>query len=250
MSAQLQIGNTVLHYKQTTSTNDLAKQLIQQHSVPNGSVVVAAFQTQGKGQQEKRWESEEGKNLLCTYILHELDIDFQYHIYFNMAISCALRKCIAFFIPQQNVQIKWPNDVYVNKRKIAGLLIENNIMGESWKHAFVGIGINVNQSNFNQEIATSLALLANNEFDINEVLQVASIQLMHYLSMLNEADKENIHAEYHAHLMHIDEMTRYLAHGQEKQGILRGIDKYGRVIMENNSQTETYQHGEIKLIVS
>jgi biotin-(acetyl-CoA carboxylase) ligase len=73
---------------------------------------------------------------------------------------------------------------------------------------------------------------------------------MHYLSMLNEADKENIHAEYHAHLMHIDEMTRYLAHGQEKQGILRGIDKYGRVIMENNSQTETYQHGEIKLIVS
>lgn len=250
MSAQLQIGNTVLYYKQTGSTNDLAKELILQHSVPNGTVVVAAFQTQGKGQQQRTWESQAGKNLLCTYILNERDLDFQYQIYFNMAISCAVRNCIAFFIPKQKVQIKWPNDVYINKQKIAGILIENTLMGESWKHAFVGIGINVNQSTFNHEQATSLGLIANNNLDINEVLQILSTQLMHYLNMINEDSKETIHAEYNTHLMHIGEMSRYLAHGEEKQGILRGIDQHGRLVIENNSHSETYQHGEIKLIVS
>lgn len=250
MSAPLQIGNTVLHYKQTASTNDLAKQLIQHHSVPNGTVVVTTYQTQGRGQQNKDWESEAGKNLLCTFIINERDLYFQHQIFFNMAVSCAVRKCIAQLLPSHIVQIKWPNDLYVNKKKIAGILIENIVVGETWKNALVGIGINVNQTNFAHESATSIQLLNETNTDVNGVLSALSKQLTAYLTAMNDAGKETIHAEYNAHLLQIGETNRYIAGGMEKEAKLLGIDQYGRVMMESNNQVETYQHGEIKLIIS
>lgn len=250
MSAPLQIGNTVLHYKQTASTNDLAKQLIQHHSVPNGTVVVTAYQSQGRGQQNKGWESESGKNLLCTFIINERDLYFQHQIFFNMAVCCAVRKCIANLVPAHTVNIKWPNDMYVNKKKIAGILIENMVVGETWKNSMLGIGINVNQIHFAHESATSIQLLNETNTDVNDVLSALSKQLTEYLTAMNDGSKETILAEYNAHLLQIGETSRYIANGLEKEAKLLGIDQHGRAMMESNNHVETFQHGEIKLIIS
>ena len=158
------------------STNKFLLDLNKKRQFTNSVVVTADYQTKGKGRRANSWESEKGKNLLISILFkHSLKIENQF--LFSAAISLSIQKLISQFTNEE-VYIKWPNDIMINNKKIAGFIIDNLLQKNTIHTTIVGIGINVNQLNFkkyNPE-ATSISLINNSVIDLdylkNELINI------------------------------------------------------------------------------
>ena len=161
------LGNQIFRLDKVDSTNNFAANLIEEQLCRNGALILADTQTAGKGQRGSLWESETGKNLLCSYVYFSdnLSVDFLQEL--NMCLSISLIKCLNYF--EIDAEIKWPNDILVDGKKISGILIENNVRAGKVKSMIFGIGLNINQQSFLNLRATSMALIRGAEFSIDEV---------------------------------------------------------------------------------
>ncbi len=157
------LGAPLIELSTIDSTNIYAMAQIKEGLAKSGSCFRADFQTQGKGQHGRVWESVTGQNLLCTYILEikQLDSDKnwvpEHQIGFSAAIALGIR---SFFDSMTNgdTKIKRPNDIYWRDRKAGGILIENIVRGSEWTWAVVGIGININQTQFSTDAPNPVSL--------------------------------------------------------------------------------------------
>ena len=141
------------------STNDFLKDLIRQQDVENFTVISAENQTKGKGQMGAVWNSEQGKNLIMSVLIKDFLSDPKDVFNLNIVISLAvIRSLEQLNIPK--LSIKWPNDIMADNKKIGGILIENSFKSDQTIASIVGIGLNVNQTHFeNLPQASSLALI-------------------------------------------------------------------------------------------
>jgi len=137
------IGSDIIHYDSLSSTNSTAWLMVREKELPEGTVISANFQTAGKGQHGNRWESERGKNLLFSIILYPSSVSPDEQFLISMSISLGICDFLKHFL--SDIKIKWPNDIYVNGGKIAGILIENSIIGQTIEYTVAGIGININR---------------------------------------------------------------------------------------------------------
>ncbi len=120
------------------STNNYAMQAIQDGLAQHGNVIMAHHQSMGKGQRGKQWQSIAGESVAMSLILnHETLVDI---FYLSFLIPVAVRHVLQDYMPECQVCIKWPNDIYVNDKKIAGILIENVFRGMTVKHSVIGVG--------------------------------------------------------------------------------------------------------------
>ena len=161
---------TNVYVTECLSTNDFLIQLLLKNKIKEGSMVRADFQTKGKGQRNNSWESKRGKNLLFSFVLFpeiKLSDQFLLHIITSLSIYNVLKK-----IGLSNIKIKWPNDIYINKKKICGILIESQIFKKKIKRSVIGVGININQNHFGDISATSVFKEMKKEMDRNEVLSL------------------------------------------------------------------------------
>ena len=147
------IGKPLIELSEIDSTNIYAMAQIEQGLAVSGSVYQAFHQTQGKGQHGRPWESTAGKNLLCTYILSLTDLKSgkKWEAGDQKAFSAAIALGVRAFFDQEcggATRIKLPNDIYWNDRKAGGILIENKWRGSEWTWAIIGIGVNINQTDF------------------------------------------------------------------------------------------------------
>ena len=192
-----------MYIKATHSTNTLMKELLAKGEWPEGErFLYTAFQTAGRGQAGNGWESEEGKNLLCSILLPPRKDLF----YLNVLVSVAVHKVIRSLLFERSglcslseaVSIKWPNDIYYGDKKIAGILIENAILGSEVTYSIAGIGLNVNQTIFvsNAPNPVSLKLISGKETDIDALMQA----LMAQIETLEAMDEAQIWAYYREHL--------------------------------------------------
>jgi len=157
------LGVPLIELSTIDSTNIYAMAQIKQGLAKSGSCYRADFQTHGKGQHGRKWESSEAKNLLCSYILELKEVDAQKiwepkdQIGFSAAIALGIR---AFFDAYTNgdTKIKRPNDIYWRDRKAGGILIENLLRGTEWTWSVIGIGININQTTFSPEAPNPVSL--------------------------------------------------------------------------------------------
>jgi BirA family biotin operon repressor/biotin-[acetyl-CoA-carboxylase] ligase len=157
------LGAPLIELSTIDSTNIYAMALIKEGMAKSGSCVLAHFQTHGKGQHGRVWESSKGQNLLCSYILELKTLDTLKNwtptdqIGFSAAIALGIR---AFFDAHTNgdTKIKRPNDIYWRDRKAGGILIENQLKGTEWTWAVIGIGININQTVFSSEAPNPVSL--------------------------------------------------------------------------------------------
>ena len=122
------IGSKIYFFEQLTSTNSEAVRVMKENHIPEGSVISAGYQSAGRGQKGNSWESSEGKNLLISIILYPSIINPGEQFLISMAISLGICEFLRNYIPE--CKIKWPNDIYVFNDKIAGVLIENSVMGD------------------------------------------------------------------------------------------------------------------------
>lgn len=222
------LGKDVHFLPECHSTNDTALQLVRERRAKEGTIVICENQTQGRGQRGNTWVSEPGKNLTFSLVLRPVFMDISEQFYLNMTVSNSIRKLLQDYIP--NLQVKWPNDLVVpGFGKIGGILIENTFSGEGWENAVVGIGLNVNQLNFNASGATSLSLLTGNQFNLEELFRLLITQLEQGYILLKKGKWKEIKAEYLHHLFLKDLVAKFSSEGKEFSGIITGISQAGKL---------------------
>ena len=163
--------------EQTNSTNTLLKELIAKGQEPD--FIYAGYQTAGRGQTGNSWESEKGKNLICSILLPP-----NKNLYFlNIAVSVAILRLF-----DEPLTIKWPNDIYWKDKKLAGILLENAIIGNEVKYTIAGIGLNVNQTEFVSDAPNPVSLkqISGKEYAIDPLMQDL-LEAVH--TVLNESEE-------------------------------------------------------------
>ena len=167
------------------STNDYLKELVAKQVVTNFTIVVAESQLKGKGQMGSVWVSEVGKNLTFSILIKDLIVDVKQLYTLNIVISLAIISVLEQYkIP--TVRIKWPNDIMSGNHKIGGILIENSFKSDGEVFSVVGIGLNINQINFeNLPNASSLKLKTGQDYPIEELLQELCQSIKQFVLKMN-----------------------------------------------------------------
>ena len=190
------IGSNLFFIKELPSTNSHASLLLRNKNLPEGSVIYTNFQSGGRGQAGNSWESEDGKNLLISIVLYPGMISPEDQFYISMAVSLGICDFLKRFINE--ITIKWPNDIYVKNDKIAGILIENSIMGNQIENTIAGIGININQENFLSDAPNpvSLRIITGMTYDLPICLNQLAADLDRRYKQLISEDFARLRIEY------------------------------------------------------
>ena len=146
----------VFHVTETDSTNNYLNALSLKENPEEFTVITADFQTAGKGQRGKGWESEAGKNLLFSMVMYPAFLKPRKQFLLSQAIALAIKEELDTF--SDGFSIKWPNDIYWREKKICGILIENELLGNAIKKSVAGIGININQEQFHSSAPNPVSL--------------------------------------------------------------------------------------------
>lgn len=235
------------------STNALLKELIQQGDacgapLQNFFALYTNYQTGGRGMGSNRWFSDDGKNILASF--HFLPAvppaqQFLFNQYFALCASEFLRRYVT------NVEIKWPNDIYVSGKKIAGILIEHTLQGNRIAHTIAGIGININQDIFPDDIPypTSLFLETGKEHNPVELLNGFRQLLQDRYDMLSIQQAKTLKEQYFEHLYQLNEWHNYLVCGEPLVARILDTDVFGQLIIEEPSgRRHTCAFKEIRYI--
>ena len=221
-------GKNLVYVPQCHSTNTLAADLSQKTGVPEGTVVITNNQTAGKGQRGNTWEAEAGKNLTFSVLLKPFFLSAREQFYLTVITSLAVRDSVAMHLGEE-VKIKWPNDIQVNGKKIAGILIENNLSGDRVSQSILGIGLNVNQTTFTTPTATSLSAISDEDYDTNTILSSVLENLEGYYLRLRKGDASALRNAYYEHLYWLNEKHLFEVGGKEVSGIITGVDTTGYI---------------------
>ncbi|WP_299890036.1 biotin--[acetyl-CoA-carboxylase] ligase [uncultured Lacinutrix sp.] len=214
------------------STNTFLKEISSADVIEDFTVVVAKHQTHGKGQMGKIWSVERGQNLTFSVFKSITFLSFENQFCLSMVTALALKKTLnAFNIPR--LSVKWPNDILSADKKIGGILIENVINQNQIVSSIIGVGLNVNQTTFdNLPRATSMKSLLGNNFDLDEVLQKFIDHLKAYFLILETGKIETIRKEYLSNLFRKNKPSTFKnIEGQLFSGFIKGISKTGNLIV-------------------
>ena len=248
MQRPLIIGRPTITFDTIDSTNDYATLLLSNSTPNEGTVIWAHYQSKGRGQIGSNWSAEARMSLLMSVILEPRFLMAYQQFTLNILASLAVVSALKSFGIE--TQIKWPNDIYVNKKKICGILIQNILQGKSIKNAVIGIGLNVNQEEFDPLLPnpTSMKIISNELYNIEEVKASVCKHLQEYYRRLKEDGFEVLKNEYLEMLYLKDQESKYIIEDQEVMGIVRGISDLGKLQIEINNEWKEFNLREIKYI--
>lgn len=211
------------------STNTYAIEQIKAKVAQDSFVYVALAQTNGRGQRGKNWLTQEKANITLSYVLQPCwQIDKQF--YLSMLTALVVRDFLNE-LTQQQFTIKWPNDIYYQNHKIAGILIENLVAGTNWQWAVIGVGININQTIFLPELThvTSVKLLSGNEFDVVALANKLSHQLYNAYKSAIDVKPKDILEKYNSYLYKNGEKVKLKQKNKVFEVIINGVDAFGNL---------------------
>jgi BirA family biotin operon repressor/biotin-[acetyl-CoA-carboxylase] ligase len=231
------------------STNEFLKGLSHRQKLDNFTVVIAEKQTKGKGQMGSVWDSEEGKNLIVSVFIKDplLQISQIYNL--NIAVALAVVSALeSYNIPK--LSIKWPNDIMSYNFKIGGILIENSLKVDGAISSVVGLGLNINQTNFGDlPKASSLAAICGSQFDKEQILH-SIIEKMKQNINLVQLQPESLWLKYSERLFKKGIPMPFKDNSDKKfMGIIQGVSPYGKlqVLLEDDSVFE-YSIKEVQML--
>jgi len=240
-----------IHLSEVSSTNDYMKEILKSKNLEEGAVVIADYQSSGKGLDINVWESEAGKNILMSMLFYPNFLRVEKQFIISMAIALGILDFLRSLQTELPFSIKWPNDIYSGKHKIGGILISNEILGEKFEHVIVGMGININQEKFSKSIPnpSSLTLLTGKDFDLSEVSKRLTDSVKARYHQLRENDFDQIRDEYHKNLLGKNEWRTYAYKGQEIRGRIIGVSEFGHLMLESDGQQLECDLKEIKFVL-
>ena len=226
------IGHTIIKLASVDSTNNYAIAHLSKNTWEEGTVVVSGEQINGRGQINNLWESEPDQNILMSIVLYP---DFlPVHLQFLISKIIALGVCETLLPMVDGVLIKWPNDIYVGHRKIAGILIENAIMGNTLYSTVAGIGLNVNQKVFKSDAPNPVSLiqLTGIKTGIDQLVDELLKNIDHWFLKLKQGCFEEIDQAYLLHLYRRGDLAAYNDKTGTFRGILKGVNEIGQLLIQ------------------
>ncbi|NQZ74786.1 MAG: biotin--[acetyl-CoA-carboxylase] ligase [Ekhidna sp.] len=241
------LGKKVVFLPQCHSTNDELLALSKAGDLPEGMVLYTNDQQRGKGQRGNIWLSEPGKNITMSLFLRPKFLKISNQHYLNLIVGLGIVDTIAAYLSTP-ATLKWPNDVYVDSRKISGVLIENTIRGGFLESSIVGIGMNVNQRAFSLPIATSISLESGVKSDLMKVIESLLLNIEKWYLLLKAGRTEQILNVYHETLMWRGEKRVFQSGSNEFVGQILGIHSDGRLKMLVNDSERLFGLKEIEFV--
>lgn len=226
--------NKIVALTEVGSTNNYATQMVSDKP-EECTVVLAQFQNNGRGQHGNYWESEYGKNLLMSVILYPGFLPAEKQFYISKIVSLALVHTLDCKV--KDLSIKWPNDIYIGNKKVAGILIENAIKGAHLDYSIVGIGLNLNQEEFVSDAPNpvSLKMLTGENYNINEVVEEFINAFKDWYEILKRGELSAIDAAYLYRLFGRNEWRTYRSEDTEFEARIAGIGDYGKLQLQDRS---------------
>ncbi len=239
-------GFRVLEVRETASTNTLATLLLAEE-LGDRSVVLTYRQTQGRGLADNRWESEPERNISMTVVFKPLQLPASLQFAVSMVIALGCRDWVNRYVP--GCVVKWPNDLYVGERKIAGILIEHQIIGACVYRSFCGIGLNINQREFLSDAPNpvSLAQLTGREVPLQEVLS----GLLECIGVRHRQlyDYSGLEQDFLKYLYRRQGIYRWEDEEGEFRAFVSGVDEYGRLVLVDDAGKErVYGFKEVRYL--
>lgn len=233
----------IIKLSATASTNSFLKEMAQSHQLTNYTVIVAKEQTNGRGQMTNSWHSEKDKSLTFSIFTTLKNLNLDQRPYLSFAVSLAIYDVLNQ-LDYLKIAIKWPNDIMAGNKKICGILLESTLANQQIKNTIIGIGLNVNETEFPSHIknATSIKLATGIEKNLDELVEKLSLSVKKRITDLENGQSEKIYEEYHQHLYQKDKPNTFINHNTNQyfMGIIKGVSKNGnlQVQLEDDSITE------------
>lgn len=170
--------------ERTNSTNSYLRDFFRKEPPKAFTTVVADYQTTGRGQRGNSWESEDGRNLLFSFVLFPTFLEARRQFLLSQIIALSIKEVLDTYT--SGITIKWPNDIYWQERKICGMLIENELQGNFLCQTIAGIGININQQKFYSSAPNPVSLwqITNKDYDCLDILAQIMKRIQEYYTLL------------------------------------------------------------------
>jgi BirA family transcriptional regulator, biotin operon repressor / biotin---[acetyl-CoA-carboxylase] ligase len=226
------VGRKKIFLETVSSTNSYALELLRKEEVADGTLIRADFQTAGRGQRGNFWESDPGKNLTFSIVFYPEFVPPEEQFYLSKAISLGIADFLKTTL--DGVTIKWPNDIYVQDRKIAGMLIETAITGNRITHCVVGIGLNVNQVVFRSDAPnpTSMKLRAARDFSLDWMLDILCTFIENRYLQLQTDFLYRLNSDYLTNLYRYNQDCYFDHDGTVFPAKIVDVEDNGRLVLE------------------
>lgn len=235
---------------ETYSTNTLLKQRVAAgEQIPDLSFIRTDYQTAGRGQAGNSWESERGKNILMSILLKEPAIPAEKQFLLSELFPLAVIEAVEAIGGPLDIKVKWPNDIYVGNRKLAGILIENSLSSGRIDYAILGIGLNVNQTEWVSDAPNpvSLKMLTGHEWDVEKLTDSIMDRLR---DRLEHVDDHLLHEQYMARLFRREGYHPYRNKEGDFWARIADVDAFGRLILEmQNGEKRTYLLKQVQYLL-
>lgn len=235
---------------ETTSTNDVADIMARDERPPEGTSILALHQTAGKGTGNHTWESEPGANLTFTTLFYPAAFG-ELLFSFNKAIALGIHDYLKYELTEASVCIKWPNDLYVENKKISGILIRSAYREQGIDYTLAGIGLNVNQINFAPNIPnpTSMKLHTGRDYALEAVFGKLFEHLAFRYQQFQKGNHQAIAHDYEHALWGIGELRKFQVGPKTFKARISHCDGSGELILRLPDGTrQSFQHKEIEFV--
>lgn len=238
---------SIIHLEETDSTNTHLKDLLLRQEVEEGTIVIADFQTGGKGQRGNSWESNKGENLLFSIVLYPNTIKANEQFIISQVVSLAIADFLKKFV--DDITIKWPNDIYWQEKKICGILIENSLTENNINESVIGIGVNINQTIFFSDAPNPISLkqITGKDYDIIQLLENIKDNILTYYSEIKNGYTEQIIKRYKDGLFRNKGYHLYNDGQTEFSARIKDIEPTGILVLETeDGQERRFAFKEVK----
>ncbi len=248
LSTNVYVGKNVFCYESVGSTNDVAHRFAKD-GARSGTIILADFQTTGRGRNAKKWVAEKGENIMASVILRP-NVPLEHLTYLPLLAALSVAQAIEDVVGER-AEIKWPNDVLIRRKKVAGVLVETSAQAGVVDYVVVGIGLNVNQANFHDDLAeraTSLLLETGIVYDKTTLF----VSLMQFLdanyARLTIGDTQSILNMWRARCEMFGKHITFYQGETKREGIALDIDERGFLKVEIDQKEERLSQAEIQTI--
>ncbi|HYF69223.1 MAG TPA: biotin--[acetyl-CoA-carboxylase] ligase [Ohtaekwangia sp.] len=241
------LGKNLIFVPQCHSTNDLALRHCQENDWLEGTVIITDNQTAGRGQRGNSWLTEPAKNLTFSFMIRPSFLTVKEQFYLTIFVSLGIYDYVTEKTDKK-VHIKWPNDILVDDRKICGVLIENQLSGNRLETTVIGIGLNINQQQFDAGTPTSLSMITHQRYLLSDELNLLLQKLERRYLQLKERKLDRLKDDYLNALYRIGEDHTFVIAAGEAKGRITGIDELGRLSVMFDEQRKSFDVKEIKFV--
>jgi BirA family transcriptional regulator, biotin operon repressor / biotin---[acetyl-CoA-carboxylase] ligase len=238
------IGQKIIYLPTCQSTNTYALDLLADEPILEGTTVITSHQTAGRGQRGNTWEAEPDQNLTFSTILNPNFLPIADNFYLNIAVALAIQHFLANYLGE-GVKIKWPNDLIYNRQKVCGVLIENTIRKSVIEKSVVGIGVNINQTHFGVDTATSLKNITGRDYHLEPLFAQLLKSLEEQYLLLRQKNHNHLKINYLNNLLGYQDWLTYQVNGNYYQGKIMDVETGGKLKMEINGELRSFDFKEI-----